>query len=97
MNRNAQQSAKILADDFPGWSLDEILKRLDGPEKEAGFEDPRNCLVIWGRPSSAVKDVIAFVQQELRAVAPCMSLFAPRPSLSIFPLDLSGTFQEKGD
>ncbi|KAG0161222.1 hypothetical protein PDIDSM_8756 [Penicillium digitatum] len=35
--RNSQQSAKILADSFPGWSLDEILKRLDGPEKEDGL------------------------------------------------------------
>ncbi|KAJ5811694.1 hypothetical protein N7474_007995 [Penicillium riverlandense] len=62
VGRNEQQRAKILAESFPGWSLDEILKRLDGPEKEDGFMDPRNCLVIWARPSPPVQDLISFVQ-----------------------------------
>lgn len=70
VNRNAQQAAKILAPDFAGWDLDDILTRLDGPAKEEGFVDPRNCLVIWARPPSPIRDLIKFVQSELRSVAP---------------------------
>jgi hypothetical protein len=69
--RNEQQRIKILAEDFPGWSLDEILMRLDGPAKEEGFLDPRNCLVIWARPPPHIRDLISFVQSELKDVAPC--------------------------
>jgi hypothetical protein len=70
-NRNEQQKAKILANDFPGWSIDEILRRLDGPAKEEGYLDPRNCLVIWARPPPHIRELIAFVQSELKDVAPC--------------------------
>lgn len=70
VNRNAQQAAKILAPDFAGWDLDEILMRLDGPTKEEGFVDPRNCLVIWARPPSPIRDLVEFVQSKLRRVAP---------------------------
>ena len=70
VNRNAQQKAKILADDFPGWSLDEVLRRLDGSAKEEGYVDPRNCLVFWARPPPHIREVVAFVQKELREVAP---------------------------
>jgi hypothetical protein len=69
--RNEQQRTKILAEDFPGWTLDEILMRLDGPTKEEGFLDPRNCLVIWARPPPNIRDLISFVQSELKDVAPC--------------------------
>ncbi|KAL3486680.1 RNA ligase/cyclic nucleotide phosphodiesterase [Aspergillus germanicus] len=69
-NRNNQQRGKILSETFPGWSIDDILARLDGPSKEAGFVDPRNCLVIWARPPPAVREVIRFVQDELKSVAP---------------------------
>ncbi|KAL4863526.1 hypothetical protein BDV12DRAFT_26451 [Aspergillus spectabilis] len=74
VTRNNQQSAKILSESFPGWSLDEILARLDGPRKENGFVDPRNCLVIWARPSPQVRDLICFVQNELKSVAPSLWL-----------------------
>lgn len=70
-SRNEQQRAKILAEDFPGWTLDEILMRLDGPGKEEGFLDPRNCFVIWARPPSHIRGLISFVQSELKDVAPC--------------------------
>ncbi|KAE8162651.1 RNA ligase/cyclic nucleotide phosphodiesterase [Aspergillus tamarii] len=76
-NRNAQQRAKILAEDFPGWSLDEILRRLDGPAKEEGYLDPRNCLVIWARPPPHIRDLIAFVQSKLKDVAPSIWLMPP--------------------
>ncbi|KKK21136.1 hypothetical protein P175DRAFT_0473069 [Aspergillus ochraceoroseus IBT 24754] len=72
--RNAQQAANILAADFDGWSLDEILIRLEGPGKEEGFVDPRNCLVIWARPPSHVRELIGFVQSELKSVAPTLWL-----------------------
>ncbi|KAJ5498997.1 RNA ligase/cyclic nucleotide phosphodiesterase [Penicillium expansum] len=81
--RNSQQSAKILAESFPGWSLDEILKRLDGPGKEDGFVDPRNCLVIWARPSPQVRDLICFIQNELKSISPCR-LFNIQLSLAEF-------------
>jgi hypothetical protein len=68
--RNKQQHAKILADDFSGWSLDEILMQLDGPRKDDQYIDPRNCLVIWARPSTPVRDLISFIQNELKSVAP---------------------------
>jgi hypothetical protein len=71
MARNEQQRTKILAEDFHGWTLDKILMRLDGPTKEEGFLDPRNCLVIWARPPPNIKELISFVQKELKDVAPC--------------------------
>ncbi|KAJ5640423.1 RNA ligase/cyclic nucleotide phosphodiesterase [Penicillium herquei] len=74
VNRNKQQSTTILSESFPGWSLDEILKRLDGHEREDGFVDPRNCLVIWAKPPPHIRDMIAFVQNELKDVAPSLWL-----------------------
>ncbi|KAJ5110645.1 hypothetical protein N7532_001180 [Penicillium argentinense] len=70
--RNEQQRTAILRPEFAGWKLDEILMRLDGPRKEEGYLDPRNCLVIWARPSPAIRDLIAFVQGELKSVAPSL-------------------------
>lgn len=64
------RESRILAPDFAGWNLDEILMRLDGPAKEDGFVDPRNCLVIWAQPPSPIRDLVKFVQSELRSVAP---------------------------
>ncbi|KAJ0414721.1 RNA ligase/cyclic nucleotide phosphodiesterase [Aspergillus carlsbadensis] len=72
--RNRQQREKILSEGFPGWSVDTILARLDGPDREDGFVDPRNCLVIWARPPPAVREVIRFVQDELKSVAPALWL-----------------------
>ncbi|GAB1216401.1 hypothetical protein ATERTT37_005615 [Aspergillus terreus] len=74
VNRNAQQTAKILADDFPGWNLDEVLMRLDGPSKEEGYVDPRNCLVIWAKPPPQIRELIGFVQRELKEVAPMLEI-----------------------
>lgn len=74
--RNSQQKAKMLDADFPGVSIDPILLRLHDPTIEPGFVDPRHCLVLWGRPTTQVKDLIHRVQQELLTVAP--SEIAPR-------------------
>lgn len=45
--------------------------RLDGPRKEDGYVDPRHCLVIWARPPSAIRELVAWIQNELKTVAPC--------------------------
>ncbi|CDM31099.1 hypothetical protein CBS147333_2399 [Penicillium roqueforti] len=92
--RNSQQSAQILADGFPGWSLDEILKRLDGPEKEDGFADPRNCLVIWARPSPQVCDMIRFIQNELKSISPSLWLMPPS-NLHITVLEAAHSLTEE--
>ncbi|KAJ5423547.1 RNA ligase/cyclic nucleotide phosphodiesterase [Penicillium cf. griseofulvum] len=92
--RNSQQSTKILADSFPGWSLDEILKRLDGPEKEDGFVDPRNCLVIWARPSPQVRDLICFIQNELKSISPSLWLMPPE-NLHITILEAAHSLTEE--
>ncbi|KAJ5880591.1 RNA ligase/cyclic nucleotide phosphodiesterase [Penicillium subrubescens] len=92
-NRNAQQNAKILAEDFPGWSIDEILRRLDGPAKEEGYLDPRNCLVIWARPSPHIRGLIAFVQSELRDVAPSLWLM-PSGNLHTTVLEVAHSLTE---
>ncbi|KAJ5730087.1 RNA ligase/cyclic nucleotide phosphodiesterase [Penicillium malachiteum] len=88
VNRNKQQSTTILSENFPGWSLDEILKRLDGPEKEDGFVDPRNCLVIWAKPPPHIRDMVAFVQNELKDVAPSL-WFMPSENLHTTVLEVA--------
>ncbi|KAF4153585.1 hypothetical protein CNMCM6069_000600 [Aspergillus lentulus] len=94
VNRNAQQAAKILAPDFAGWDLDDILTRLDGPAKEEGFVDPRNCLVIWARPPSPIRDLIKFVQSELRSVAPTL-WFMPTENLHTTVLEIAHSLTEE--
>jgi hypothetical protein len=94
VNRNAQQAAKILAPDFAGWNLDEILMRLDGPTKEEGFVDPRNCLVIWARPPSPIRDLVKFVQSELRSVAPTL-WFMPSENLHTTVLEIAHSLTEE--
>ncbi|KAF7177880.1 hypothetical protein CNMCM7691_006356 [Aspergillus felis] len=94
VNRNAQQAAKILAPDFAGWNLDEILMRLDGPAKEEGFIDPRNCLVIWARPSSPIRDLIQYVQSELRSVDPNLWLM-PCENLHTTVLEIAHSLTEE--
>ncbi|KAL4891679.1 RNA ligase/cyclic nucleotide phosphodiesterase [Aspergillus ambiguus] len=94
VNRNAQQTAKILADDFPGWNLDEILMCLDGPTKEDGYVDPRNCLVIWAKPPPRIRELIAFVQRELREVAPTLWLM-PSDNLHTTVLEIAHSLTEE--
>ncbi|KAJ6184178.1 hypothetical protein N7519_005479 [Penicillium mononematosum] len=94
VTRNSQQSAKILAHNFPGWSLDEILKRLDGPGKEYGFVDPRNCLVIWARPSPHVRDLICFIQNELKSISPSLWLMPPE-NLHLTVLEIAHSQREE--
>ncbi|KAF9886369.1 hypothetical protein FE257_011514 [Aspergillus nanangensis] len=94
VNRNAQQTAKILAEDFPGWALDDVLKRLDGPAKEYGYIDPRNCLVIWAKPPPQVREVISFVQRELKAIAPTLWMM-PYENLHTTVLEVAHSLTEE--
>ena len=70
VTRNGQQQAKILADDFSGWILDEHLIKLDGPQKDGTYKDPRYCLVFWARPPQKIKNLITIIQQKLKDAAP---------------------------
>ncbi|KAJ5645996.1 RNA ligase/cyclic nucleotide phosphodiesterase [Penicillium lividum] len=94
VTRNEQQSAKILAESFPGWSLDNILSRLDGPGKEEGYVDPRNCLVIWARPPPHIRDLICYVQRELQEISPSIWLM-PRENLHTTVLEAAHSLTEK--
>lgn len=93
VNRNTQQARKILAPDFAGWNPDEVLMRLDGPAREEGYVDPRNCLVIWARPTSPVQDLIKFVQKALSSVAPSLWLMPPE-NLHITVLEVAHSLTE---
>ncbi|TKA61022.1 hypothetical protein B0A55_11446 [Friedmanniomyces simplex] len=68
--RNAQQRAKLLAPDFPGVSVDEILAKLEDPSIEPGFTDWRHCLVFWARPPVKVRSLIGEVQRRVVRVVP---------------------------
>ncbi|KAJ5671074.1 hypothetical protein N7507_000201 [Penicillium longicatenatum] len=92
--RNEQQGTKILADSFPGWSLDPILSRLDGPGKEDGYLDPRNCLVIWARPPPHIRDLICFIQSELKEISPSIWLMPPE-NLHTTVLEVAHSLTEK--
>ncbi|KAK5129399.1 hypothetical protein LTR08_003286 [Meristemomyces frigidus] len=69
-NRNAQQRAKLLAPDFPGVVVDDILAKLDDPTIEPDFTDWRHCLVFWARPPPSVGPLVATIQHRLLQVAP---------------------------
>ncbi|EXJ77883.1 hypothetical protein A1O3_09042 [Capronia epimyces CBS 606.96] len=75
--RNAQQREKILSADFKGWILDEYLVKLDGPQKDESFTDPRHCLVFWGRPPQKVKNLIKVIQSKLLDAAPDLWVMPP--------------------
>ncbi|KAJ6090474.1 RNA ligase/cyclic nucleotide phosphodiesterase [Penicillium sp. IBT 16267x] len=94
VTRNEQQGTKILADSFPGWSLDPILSQLDGPGKEDGYLDPRNCLVIWARPPPHIRDLTCFIQSELKEVSPSIWLMPPQ-NLHTTVLEVAHSLTEK--
>ena len=70
MTRNEQQKAKIQDSDFKGWILDEHLTKLDGPQKDPDYIDPRHCLVFWARPPTKVKSLVKIIQEKLQDAAP---------------------------
>jgi vesicle-fusing ATPase len=73
LTRNEQQKAKFLDPAFTGLILDPILQKLENPELQHGYVDPRHCLVFWARPTIEIRDLVASIQQKLRRVAPSMT------------------------
>jgi hypothetical protein len=70
IRRNEQQKEKFLSTDFQELVIDPFLLRLERPELEPGFRDPRNCLVLWARPPDHVVRLAAHLQNLLRKAAP---------------------------
>ncbi|KAL1982356.1 hypothetical protein VTN96DRAFT_1387 [Rasamsonia emersonii] len=85
--RNAQQKAKILDPSFPGWTLDETLAKLDGPNRDPTFLDDRFCSTFWGRPPLHIRNLVDMIQRELRQVAPTL-WFMPLENLHITIFEL---------
>ncbi|KAK6438709.1 hypothetical protein LTR95_005084 [Oleoguttula sp. CCFEE 5521] len=71
-NRNAQQKGKLLAPDFSGVVIDEMLATL-----QTGGEDWRHCLVFWARPPVRIRELIGEVQRRLLSAAPNMWMMPP--------------------
>ncbi|EXJ56486.1 hypothetical protein A1O7_06830 [Cladophialophora yegresii CBS 114405] len=94
LTRNAQQKEKILGDDFRGWVLDEHLVKLDGPQKDASYIDPRHCLVFWGRPPHKVKTLIDVIQSKLKDAAPDIWLM-PLDNLHITVMEVAHSKTEE--
>jgi len=81
--RNTQQRAKLLAPDFPGVTVDEILAKLEDPAKYSDFKDWRHCLVFWARPPQPIRSLIAEILQRLTEVVPSSSAALGVPALTI--------------
>ncbi|RMZ85273.1 hypothetical protein DV738_g175, partial [Chaetothyriales sp. CBS 135597] len=88
VTRNLRQKADILADNFSGWVLDEHLTRLDGPQRDTNYRDPRNCLVFWARPPQKVKNLVQIIQQKLKDAAPNLWLM-PISNLHMTALEVT--------
>ncbi|KAK4195010.1 RNA ligase/cyclic nucleotide phosphodiesterase [Triangularia verruculosa] len=68
--RNQQQKEKFLSPDFSGLLIDPVLLRLEKPDIEPGFRDPRNCLVFWACPPDHIIKLAAHIQRVLQQAAP---------------------------
>ncbi|KAJ3043485.1 Ureidoglycolate lyase [Rhizophlyctis rosea] len=77
VNRNSQQKEKLLSPDFVEVLIDPFLLRLENPEIEPGFKDPRNSLVLWARPPNHILEVAAHLQRMLKKAAPGLWLMPP--------------------
>ncbi|RMJ23098.1 hypothetical protein PHISP_06022 [Aspergillus sp. HF37] len=91
-SRNAQYRARILSSDFPGWQVDEILRRLheSSSESDAPLIDTRNNLSFWARPPRHIRDLIAGIQEDIRTVAPTL-WFAPPEYLHTTVLEIASS------
>ncbi|KAK0707595.1 RNA ligase/cyclic nucleotide phosphodiesterase [Lasiosphaeris hirsuta] len=74
--RNSQQRKKFLSPNFKELILDPYLLRLENPNVEPGFRDPRNCLVFWARPPDHILKLASHVQMLLKKAAPNLYLMA---------------------
>ncbi|KAK3394869.1 RNA ligase/cyclic nucleotide phosphodiesterase [Podospora didyma] len=68
--RNTQQRDKFLSSEFRELIIDPFLLRLENPEIEPGFRDPRNCLVFWARPPEHILILADRLQTLLMRAAP---------------------------
>ena len=75
--RNAEKRQELLSPNFPGVRPDPILAKLADPVNHANFKDERHCLVFWARPPTAVRDLIAEIQQRLLEAAPGLWIMPP--------------------
>ncbi|KAJ2975543.1 hypothetical protein NQ176_g5464 [Zarea fungicola] len=70
VKRNAQQKEKFLSAEFKELVIDQYLLRITNPTIQPGFQDERNCLVIWARPPAHIIQLAVQVQQMLKKAAP---------------------------
>ncbi|KAK1993986.1 hypothetical protein LX36DRAFT_227861 [Colletotrichum falcatum] len=86
--RNEQQKQKFVAPDFKELVIDPFLLRLENPEMEPGFQDPRNCLVFWARPPEHISRLAAHVQALLKKAAPSVWLM-PQHCMHLTALEVA--------
>ncbi|KAL4807389.1 RNA ligase/cyclic nucleotide phosphodiesterase [Aspergillus unguis] len=93
-NRTDHFRQKLLAQDFPGWQVDEILSKLvvqsKDPNGDRAFFDHRHNLNLYARPPKHIKDLIATIREEIRDVAPTL-WFSPPDSLHITTLEIASS------
>ncbi|KAE8395617.1 RNA ligase/cyclic nucleotide phosphodiesterase [Aspergillus alliaceus] len=80
-NRNAQQATQT-------WH-----QTSQAGISTQGIYQSSNCLVVWARPTSLVRDLIKFVQNELSSVTPYLWLI-PAENLHIKVLEIAYSFTE---
>ncbi|KAF5487034.1 hypothetical protein CGCS363_v013031 [Colletotrichum siamense] len=86
--RNEQQKEKFLAGDFTELIIDPFLLRLENPQMEPGFKDPRNCFVFWARPPDHIVKLAAHLQALLKKVAPSIWLM-PQHRMHLTTLEVT--------
>ncbi|KAK1469249.1 hypothetical protein CMEL01_01016 [Colletotrichum melonis] len=86
--RNEQQRQKFIAPDFKELIIDPFLLRLENPEMEPGFQDPRNCLVFWARPPDHIVQLSAYLQSLLKKAAPSIWLM-PQHRMHLTTLEVT--------
>ncbi|KAL2178234.1 RNA ligase/cyclic nucleotide phosphodiesterase [Thermothelomyces heterothallicus CBS 202.75] len=96
--RNAQLREKFLCPEFSGLDIDPVLLRLEKPEIEPGFRDPRHCLVFWARPPNHIVKLACHLQSLLQKAAPNLWLMPPhRMHLTTLEIAHSRTAREIAD
>ncbi|RYP79245.1 hypothetical protein DL769_003068 [Monosporascus sp. CRB-8-3] len=88
VERNAQQRDKFLAPEFKELIIDPYLLRLENPQLEPGFKDPRYCMTFWGRPPIHILRLAEELQKRLKSVAPNVWLM-PSYCMHITALELA--------
>ena len=67
---NRQQRSRFLSPDFVAIAVDPILYKLTHLQDFPGFEDKRHNLVLWARPTEAIKELVEYVQVKLQEAVP---------------------------